>query len=86
MWFGPRGGDGDGLRCGRCVLRRRMVDSLMKTVCLSLLKGLMALTMDTRRRGGGDGVVYRGLRSMTIGSGERLSYRGPRRRPDIQHW
>lgn len=77
MWFGPRGGDGEGerLREGRRVRRRRMVDSLMMTVCLSLLKGLRVPTNETRRRGGGECEVFLGLRSMMIGSGEGLSYR-----------
>ena len=47
-----------------------MVDSLMMIVCLSLLGGWTVSMKDTLRRRGGDGLVFLGLRSMMMGSGE----------------
>jgi hypothetical protein len=86
MWLGPRGSDGDDeeLREGRWVRLRRMVDSFMMTVCLSLLKGLRLPTKETLRRGEGEGEMFLGLRSMITGSGEKLSHLYPRRRSDMQ--
>ena len=42
----------------------------MMMVCLSLLIGLTVSKKETLRRGGGDGLMFLGLRSMMMGSGE----------------